>query len=230
MSLKGETALVTGGSRGIGKACALALAAEGASLALVARGERELEEAAAQVRAAGVRALAIPGDVGDEAFAARAFEAAEKELGPVSVLVNNAGIVERANVADTSLASWERVLRVNLTGSFLFAREAVRRMAPRGKGRLVFVSSISATLGSAGMSAYCASKWGVHGLVKSLAEELRCTGVLAFGVSPGSTDTEMLKGSGFDPDMQPEDVARVVRFLAAEAPAAMQGSIVQVFG
>jgi NAD(P)-dependent dehydrogenase (short-subunit alcohol dehydrogenase family) len=228
--LKGETALVTGGSRGIGKACAVALAAEGASLALVARGEKELEEAAAQLRGAGARALAIPGDVGDEAFAARAFETAERELGPVSVLVNDAGIVEMATVAQMSLEAWDRVLRVNLTGSFLFAREAVRRMVPRGKGRLVFVSSISATLGTPRLSAYCASKWGVHGLVKSLAEELRCTGVLALGVAPGSTDTEMLRRSGFEPDMQPEDVARVVRFLAAEAPAAMQGSIVQVFG
>ncbi len=230
MLMKGETALVTGASKGIGRACALSLAAEGASLALIARGEKDLEEAAAAIRGVGARALALSGDVGDEGFAARAFELAERELGPVSVLVNNAGIVELAPVSELSLASWERVLRVNLTGSFLFAREAVRRMSPPQKGRLIFVSSASATLGLPGMSAYCASKWGVHGLVKSLAEELRCSGVLALGVAPGSVDTEMLRRAGFSPDMQPEDVARVVRFLATEAPAAMQGSIVEMFG
>ena len=230
MHLEDETALVTGASKGIGKACALALAAEGAKIALVARGEDELEEAAAEIRKAGVRAVTIAGDVGDEAFAARAYERAERELGAVTVLVNSAGIVEVAPVARLSLEAWERVLRVNLTGSFLFAREAVRHMVPRRKGRLIFLSSISATLGTPGMSAYCASKWGLHGLIKSLAEELRETGVLTFGVAPGSVDTEMLRRSGFPPDMRPDDVAGLVRYLATVAPAAMQGSIVQIFG
>ena len=133
-------------------------------------------------------------------------------------------------MAELSAQAWDRTLGVNLKGAFLFAREAVRRQVPRKKGRLVFVSSISATLGTPRLAAYCASKWGLHGLIKSMAEELRGTGVVAMGVAPGSVDTEMLKRSGFAPAMQPEDVAAVVRFLATEAPAAMQGSIVQVFG
>lgn len=230
MRLRGQTVLVTGGSRGIGRACARALAEEGAAVALVARGADELEAVARALRERGGRALAVPGDVCAEGFAAEAFARAERDLGPVSVLVNNAGVVEVAPVADLSSEAWERTLEINLTAPFLFAREAVRRMVPRRQGRIVFVTSISGTLGTPRLSAYCASKWGEHGLVKSLAEELRGSGVLALGVAPGSVDTEMLRKSGFPPAMQPEDVATVVRFLASEAPPSMQGSIVEMFG
>jgi NAD(P)-dependent dehydrogenase (short-subunit alcohol dehydrogenase family) len=230
MRLEGEVAIVTGASRGIGRACALELAAAGARVCLVARSAEGLEQTAAAVRGAGGTALALPGDVSDEGFAVRCFEAAEAGLGPVGVLVNNAGVVEVAPVVELSAQSFDRTLGVNLRGPFLFAREAARRMLPRGRGRIVFVSSISATLGTPGLSAYCASKWGVHGFVKSLAEELRGSGVLALGVAPGSVDTDMLRISGFPPQMRPEDVAVVVRFLAGEAPAAMQGSIVEMFG
>jgi 3-oxoacyl-[acyl-carrier protein] reductase len=228
--LAGKTALVTGASKGIGRAVALSLAGEGARVALMARGEAGLQEVAEQIRRGGGQALSIVADVVGEDAAARAFAAAERELGPVSVLVNNAGIVEIAPVAELSAEAWDRTLEVNLKAPFLFAREAVRRMVPRGGGRIVFVSSISATLGTPKLSAYCASKWGVHGLIKSLAEELRGTGVLALGVAPGSVDTEMLRKSGFPAAMQPEDVATVVRFLCCEAPVAMQGSVVEMFG
>ena len=230
MLLTGQAALVTGASRGIGRACALRLAAEGAGVALVARGEAELEAVARQIRAGGGRAIALAGDVAEETMAARAFEAAERELGVVSVLVNDAATLELGSVGELSTASFDRTLAVNLRGSFLFASEAVRRMVPRRQGRIVFVSSISSTLGTPRASAYNASKWALNGLVKSLAEELKRTGVLALGVSPGSVDTAMLAQSGFPAAMQPEDVATVVRFLATEAPAAMQGSIVEMFG
>lgn len=230
MGLAGRVALVTGGSRGIGRACALALAEAGASVAVVARGAPGLARVVAELTERGAKALAIQGDVAEDGFAAQAFARCERELGPVSVLVNNAGLLELAPVAEMTVEAWDRTLGANLRGPFLFAREAVRRMVPRGEGRLVFVTSISATLGTPRLSAYCASKWGTHGLVKSLAEELRGTGVLVTGVAPGSVDTEMLKLSGFPPAMQPEDVAQVVAFLAAGAPAAMQGSIVEMFG
>ncbi|MBI5544049.1 MAG: SDR family oxidoreductase [Deltaproteobacteria bacterium] len=228
--MSGEVALVTGASRGIGLACARALLREGARLALVARDVIELGAAAAQLRQEGAAVLALAGDVSDESFVATAFEQAEQELGPVAVVVNNAGVLEIAPVAELTSEAWDRTLDVNLKGAFLCAREAVRRMVPRGKGRVVFVSSISATLGTSRLAAYCASKWGMHGLIKSLAEELRGTGVIALGVAPGSVDTAMLARSGFPPAMQPEDVAVVVRFLSTDAPAAMQGSIVEIFG
>jgi 3-oxoacyl-[acyl-carrier protein] reductase len=230
MKLAGKAALVTGASRGIGRACASALAREGARLCLVARDAVALSQAAEEVRALGATVLALDGDVSDEAFAAMAVGETEERLGPLSVLVNNAGIIEVARVTELPTAAWDRVLDVNLKGAFLFSREAVRRMVPRHAGRLIAVTSISATEGTPRLSAYCASKWGLSGLIKTLAAELQGTGVVSMGVAPGSVDTDMLRRSGFSPDMSADDIAVVVRFLATEAPAAMQGSIVEVFG
>ena len=122
------------------------------------------------------------------------------------------------------------MIDVNLKGTFLVTRAFLPRMLDRGRGRFVAIASISATLGSARQSAYCASKGGMVGFMKALAEELRGTGLQAMCVLPGSVDTEMLKGSGFAPAMQPEDVARTVAFLALDAPDAMNASSVEVFG
>jgi 3-oxoacyl-[acyl-carrier protein] reductase len=228
--LSGKTAIITGASRGIGRACALALAKEGARLGLIARNGGELASVAAEANGLGGQALCLAGDVAVPAFAEQAFGEVEEKLGPVDVLVNNAGVIAVASVAETRPEQWDEVLAVNLRGAFLFAREAVRRMVPRRSGRVISISSISGCVGTAGLSAYCASKWGLNGLIKTLAEELRGTGVLSMGVAPGSVDTEMLRMSGFEPDMQPEEIATVVRFLACEAPPGMQGSVVEVFG
>ncbi len=225
-----EVALITGASRGIGRAAALALLPEVERFALVAQGEQGLEQVARELSSRGARVRVLAGDVSDEAFAARAFEEAERALGPVGILVNNAATLAVVPVAESSLQSWERQFDVNLKGAFLFSREAVRRMVPRRAGRIVGISSISATLGTPGLAAYCATKWGLNGLIKALAEELRGTGVLSLGVAPGSVDTELLRRTRFEPDMAPEDVARVIRFLALDAPSAMQGSIVEIFG
>ena len=153
-----------------------------------------------------------------------------RALGSVDVLVNNAGMALRRPLAGTEDKDFERVLAVNLAGPFYLARRLLPAMVAQGFGRLVNVSSISGTLGTAGMTAYCASKWGLNGLTRALAEEVRGQGVLVAAVLPGSTDTEMLEGSGFTPRMTPEEVAKVVRFLCAEAPLAMSGSLVEVFG
>lgn len=230
MRLKGQVALVTGASRGIGRAIAKALVEEGASAMLLADCEGPLEEARRELAQAGGQVEALIGDVADEDFVARAFREAEQHLGPLDVLVNNAGILEVAPVSELTRAQFDRTLEVNLVGAFLCAREAVRRMVPRGRGRIVSITSISATLGTPRLSAYCASKWGLQGFVKSLAEELRGTGVLSMGVAPGSVDTEMLRRAGFEAAMRPEDVAVAVRFLASEAPPAMQGTVLEMFG
>jgi 3-oxoacyl-[acyl-carrier protein] reductase len=122
------------------------------------------------------------------------------------------------------------VLGVNLKGTFLVTRALLPAMVPAKRGRIVAVSSISATLGTATQSAYCAAKWGIVGFMKSLAEELRGTGLQALTVLPGSVDTAMLKGSGFAPQMSAEEVAKVVTYAALDAPDAMNGSSVEVFG
>jgi 3-oxoacyl-[acyl-carrier protein] reductase len=160
----------------------------------------------------------------------RAAEKVVGELGVPQIVVNNAGVVRRAHVQTMVEEDWDHVIAVNLKGTFLVTRALLPAMLPAKKGRFVAVSSISATLGTATQSAYCAAKWGIVGFMKSLAEELRGTGLQALTVLPGSVDTEMLKGSGFAPQMSPAEVAKVVTFAAIDAPDAMNGSSVEVFG
>jgi 3-oxoacyl-[acyl-carrier protein] reductase len=223
-------AVVTGGGRGIGRAIAVALAKRGCDVALLGRTAETLASAAEEVVAAGRRALVVPCDVSKAADVEAARAAVLRDLGAPDVLVPNAGVVRRAPVHAMSEADWDEVLDVNLKGTFLVVREFLPEMLARGSGRVVAMGSISSTLGTATQSAYCAAKWGTVGFVKSLAEELRGKGLQAMCVMPGSVDTDMLRGSGFEPAMQPEDVARAVTFLALDAPAAMNGSCVEVFG
>jgi NAD(P)-dependent dehydrogenase (short-subunit alcohol dehydrogenase family) len=228
--LAGKVALVTGGSRGIGRAIARALAEEGAAVAVLSTRLDGAAPVAEALRASGARAHAVAADVASPEALDAALLEVRRALGSVDVLVNNAGMALRRPLAGTEDKDFERVLAVNLAGPFYLARRLLPAMVVQGWGRLVNVSSISGTLGTAGMAAYCASKWGLNGLTRALAEEVRGQGVLVAAVLPGSTDTEMLEGSGFTPRMTPEEVAKVVRFLCAEAPLAMSGSLVEVFG
>lgn len=220
------TAIVTGGGRGIGEAVARALTARGVRVTVFARTAAEVE----RVAAAGGAALAVAGDVSSEADVARLVAAHEARLGPCELLVNVAGVLVRGPVDALAPARWRECLEVNLTGAFLCTRAVVPGMKARGRGRVVSVASISATLGTAEASAYNASKWGLVGFVKSVAEELRPHGVQAVAVSPGSTDTAMLKQTPFAPAMTPADVARVVVFAALDAPDAVTGANLEVFG
>ncbi|HEX9051500.1 MAG TPA: SDR family oxidoreductase [Anaeromyxobacter sp.] len=220
------TAIVTGGGRGIGAAIARALTARGLRVTVFARTAAELE----RVVADGGAALAVAGDVRREEDVARLVATHEARLGPVDVLVNDAGVVARGLAEALSPAAFREVLDVNLVGPFLCARAVIPGMKARRCGRIVNVASVSATIGTVGGSAYNASKAGVLGLTRCLAEELREHGVQCVAVSPGSTDTEMLKQTPFEPEMTPEDVARVVVFAALDAPAAITGSNVEVHG
>jgi NAD(P)-dependent dehydrogenase (short-subunit alcohol dehydrogenase family) len=206
-------ALVTGASRGIGLAIAEALIADGIQVAVCA------SRSVPQVHGAVVARRC---DVSDESQVHSLFAAA----GRCDCVVLNAGVLERGPIEQFTAAQWDRVLAVNLRGAFLCAREAFRT----GATRIVAVGSISGTLGTPEAAAYNASKWGLTGFIKSLAEEGRGCGIFCASVLPGSVDTDMLKQTPFAPQMQPGDVARVVRFLAAEAPFAMTGSAVEVFG
>jgi 3-oxoacyl-[acyl-carrier protein] reductase len=223
-------AVVTGAGRGIGRAVAIALARRGADVALLARTLEQLEEVAVHVRAEGQKAMALPCDVASANEVAHAAERVLGELGPPGVVVANAGVVARALVTEMDEANWDHVNAVNLKGTFLTARAFLPPMVERKRGRFVAMGSISSTLGTARQSAYCASKWGVVGLVKSLAEELRGSGVQAMVVLPGGVDTDMLKASGFPALMSADDVAKVVTFAALDAPDAMNGSAIEMFG
>jgi NAD(P)-dependent dehydrogenase (short-subunit alcohol dehydrogenase family) len=224
--LDGRTAIVTGGGRGIGAAVARELTRRGARVTVFARTAAELDE----VVGSGGAALAVAGDVAAEADVVRLRAAHERVLGPCDVLVHAAGILVRGRVELLDPSAWRLVLDVNLTGAFLLARAVLPGMRTRGRGRILAVASISAHVGTAEGSAYNASKWGLIGFAKSLAEEVRGSGVQVMTVSPGGVDTRMLAQTPFPPAMEADDVARVVGWCAAEAPDAMNGSDVEVFG
>lgn len=226
MKLDGAGAIVTGGGRGIGAAAARALTAAGARVTVFARTAAELD----RVVRAGAAAHAVAGDVAREADVARLFQEHGRAVGDCDVLVNGAGILERAPAEGFSAELFRRVLDVNLVGAFLCARAAIPAMKGRRRGRIVNLASISSTLGTAEASAYNASKWGLVGLTKCLAEELRPFAVQCLAVSPGSVDTEMLKKTPFEPAMTADEVARVITWCAGEAPDAMTGANVEVFG
>jgi NAD(P)-dependent dehydrogenase (short-subunit alcohol dehydrogenase family) len=228
----GEVAVVTGASRGIGRAVAGALAAEGAAVVAAARTEQALEELAAAGAGAGsikpVRCdVAVPADVD------RAFEAAAG-LGGCSILVAAAGVLVHAGVEATSDDDWSRTIGVNLTGAFLCSRAAFRQMRGRGGGRIVLVSSLSgvyATEKFPGLLAYNASKHGVVGLMEGLAVEGRDHAISAIALSPGAVDTELLRAANPDlrAGLQPEDVARLVADLLDGPIVAMSGANVPLF-
>jgi len=220
VTLQGKVCVVTGASRGIGRACAEVLGAAGARVAVCA--SRTVPDVPAGV-------FSQKCDVSNAADVAKFFRDLEQKLGPPDVVVLNAGVLERGPIEEFTEAQWDRVLGVNLKGAFLCARAAWPALR-RTRGRVVAVGSISGTLGTPRAAAYNASKWGLTGFVKSLAEEGREQGVFCAVVLPGSVDTEMLKKTPFPPQIEPREVAQVVRFLAGEAPFAMTGSAVEVFG
>jgi NAD(P)-dependent dehydrogenase (short-subunit alcohol dehydrogenase family) len=215
--MTGKIAVVTGASRGIGRATAALLVGAGARVAGCARHAAE-----------GILAC----DVGRPDEVARFADQILRDLGPPDLLVNNAGVVARGRLDETSVESWDAVLGANLKGTFLVTRAFLPAMRARRAGRIVNVASISGRQGTAGLTAYCAAKHGVVGLTRALAEELRGDGIAVNAVCPGSVDTEMLRIGmpGAEPKMSPEDVANVVIYLAAYAPAALTGSCVDVFG
>jgi 3-oxoacyl-[acyl-carrier protein] reductase len=215
--LRGRVAVVTGASRGIGRAIAEALARQGAIVAGCAL------HAAPGVDACDVRRAA---DV--ERFAREV----ERRLGVPHILVNNAGTVARAPIEALEEAAWDDVVDANLKGTFLVTRAFLPGMRARGGGRIINIASISGRLGTAGLTAYCAAKHGAVGLTRALAEELRPDGIPVNAVCPGSVDTDMLKIGmpGASARMSAEDVAGVVVYLATDAPAALTGACVDVFG
>jgi 3-oxoacyl-[acyl-carrier protein] reductase len=232
MEFDPKVAIVTGASRGIGRATAIALASHGTKIALAARSRKPLAAVEKEIRDQAGVAIAIETDVADAGSVAAMVERTSRELGPIDLLVNNAGTVARSAIVDTDESTWDEVLAINLKGAFLCTKAVLPEMIRLGRGRIVNVSSISGKIGSPLLSAYCASKWGLIGLSKTTAEEVRDHGVHVFAVCPGSVDTEMLSVGrpGAEPDMSPEDVMNVIVYLAIYAPRAMTGSAIDVFG
>ena len=228
-ALSGRTALVTGGSSGLGRATAVALAAAGADVAVLARAGDELQQTAEQVRAAGRRASAVVVDLADAEEVARAAERVRAELGAVDVLVNAAGTDVPVRVAELDVAGWDRVLAVNLRASFLLSRAVWPDLCERGGGTIVNVSSVAGRRGWANASAYCAAKFGLTGLTQALAAEGKPHGIRACVLYPGAMDTRWgawspqeraAEAEPADPTqaLPAEQVAELITWIAAAPP------------
>ena len=235
-------AFITGASRGIGKACAHALANAGARVVLAARNLEKLEETAAEVRAAGAEALVVELDLASNPSIKEAFAKAAKEFGRVDILVNNAGITKDGLALRMKQEDWDAVLQTNLSGSFFAIQQVLQGMMRERWGRIINITSVVGESGNAGQANYCASKAGLIGLTKSLAQEMGSRGVTVNAVAPGFVETDMtgvlaqelkdkllaripLRRFG-----RPEDVAAAVRFLASEEAGYITGQVLGVNG
>ena len=230
----GEVALVTGGGRGIGRATAELLADRGARVAICGRTSSELNEVRDSIQLGGGVAAAITMDVEDEASVERAIAEASAELGPISMLVNNAGVALLKPALETTVAEWDHMFSVNVRGSFLCARAVIPGMRSRGGGVIVNVASIWATRGGPNRAPYIASKHAVVGLTRALAEEFKEDQIRVIGVNPGPVDTSMTRAMAATADrtgwMEPEDIAQIVVFLCGPYGGVMTGSVIDAFG
>ncbi len=222
--------VLTGSSRGIGRATALELGRLGAKLALVGRASSAQVETLRLLESAAIGHRFYPADLEDPSQIAAAAESLLDHDGVPDAVVNNAAVIERVAVARMSQKAWDRQQAINLRAPFLLVRALLPSMLKEGHGRFVQVASVAATVGTANASAYCASKWGLVGFTKSLAEELADSGLSAVAILPGSVDTDMLQGSGFVPRMTAGDVAITIAHYALFAPIAHNGASIEMFG
>ena len=239
--LAGQTALVTGASRGIGRAVALELAGAGATVAVnYASSSGAAEEVVAQISAAGGSAYALKADVSQEDQVEQLMAAVLERSGSLDVLVNNAGITRDGLLMRMKTEDWQAVLELNLSGVFLCTRAITRTMLKQKRGRIINITSVVGLMGNAGQANYAAAKAGVIGLTRSTARELASRGITVNAVAPGFIATDMTKDLKADELLnaiplgrygQPEEVAGAVRFLAADPAAAyITGQVLQVDG
>src|SRR5580693_2732047 len=234
-TLQGRTALVTGASQGIGRACAVALAAAGARVALAARNESKLNEVAAEIATAGGTAAVFTLDIASEESIKACAKAAIAHYGSIEILVNNAGITRDTLALRMKRADWDDVIHTNLTGTFLITQALLSPMLKARWGRIINISSVVGETGQAGQANYAASKAGLIGLTKSLARELASRNITANAVAPGYIETAMtavldekqkaammqfipLGRAGTD-----QDIANAVAFLASEKASYITG-------
>ena len=196
MRLKGQTAIVTGGGRGIGRAICLALAREGADIVIVARTEKEIRETARMVEKEGRRALAVRTDIRKEEEVINMVSKAINAFGRIDILVNNAGVAYRKYIVDTSTEEYDEIMDTNVKGMFFCTKYALPHLLKRGEGRIVNISSGAGKHGIPKLSIYCASKFAVIGFTESLAYETG-GGVQVYAVCPASVDTGMYHSTAF---------------------------------
>ncbi|HEX6465686.1 MAG TPA: 3-oxoacyl-[acyl-carrier-protein] reductase [Terriglobales bacterium] len=241
-SLSGRVALVTGASQGIGRACALALAMDGASVALAARNEEKLKQVAAEISAAGGQAELFRMDVSNEDDIKAACKQAIAKFGKIDILINNAGITRDQLVMRMKRPDWDEVIQTNLTGPYLCIQQVIGSMLKQRWGRIVNITSIFGQMGQTGQANYSASKAGLIGLTMSMAREVASRSITVNAVAPGWIETAMTESLSADlreqvTKMVPlgragtdKEVAHAVRFLASEEASYITGHVLKVNG
>jgi len=237
-----RTAFITGASRGIGRACAQALAAAGARVALAARNVEQLEGLATELRSAGREAFVAPLDLADPESIKEAICKTSKDFGPVTILVNNAGVTKDGLALRMKKNDWDAVIATNLTGAFLVIQQVLQGMMRERWGRIINISSVVGEMGNAGQANYVASKAGLIGLTKSIAQEMGSRNITVNAVAPGYIETDMTQALSAELKEKmlaniplkrigrPEDVAAAVRFLASEEAGYITGHVLDVNG
>ncbi|MGH8060089.1 MAG: 3-oxoacyl-[acyl-carrier-protein] reductase [Candidatus Entotheonellia bacterium] len=243
VELSGEVAVVTGGSRGLGRAIAQQLARMGACVVVnYVSNEAAAQETLTAIRAAGGEGKMMRFDVGDGEATTKAFQSILDEFGRIDILVNNAGVVHDSLLVRMKDDDWERVLHINLTGMFHCSRAAIRPMLRQRNGRIVNVTSVIGIIGNPGQTNYAAAKAGAIGLTKALAREVASRGITVNAVAPGFIETEMTQGLSADTRAEvlrqiplarwgmPQDVADCVGFLVSRRASYITGQVIQVNG
>lgn len=243
MDLANKVALVTGGSRGIGKEIALELARNGADIGITyVSNEEKAKEVVDEIRSLGVKAIAIKADVSKEEEVQEMIKTLEEELGPVDILVNNAGVTKDNLLIRMKEAEWDEVMNVNLKGTFLCTKAVARSMMKKRYGKIINITSVVGITGNIGQGNYSASKAGVIGFTKSMARELASRGIRVNAVAPGFIQTDMtdvlkedikdamLKSIPLGNFGKPEDIANAVVFLASSKSDYITGQVINVNG
>jgi 3-oxoacyl-[acyl-carrier protein] reductase len=237
-----RTAFITGASRGIGRACAMALSDAGARVAVAARNADQLEELASQIRSEQREAFPIAVDITSADSIKEALAKTAKDFGPISILVNNAGITKDGLAMRMKKDDWDSVIATNLTGSFLAIQQVLPAMMRERWGRIINISSVVGESGNPGQANYVASKAGLIGLTKAIAQEMASRNITVNAVAPGYIETDMTHGLSDELKNKmldhiplkrigrPEDVAAAVRFLASEEASYITGHVLDVNG
>jgi 3-oxoacyl-[acyl-carrier protein] reductase len=237
-----RTALVTGASRGIGKACALMLASAGHRVVLASRTVTAMEELANQIRSTGGEAFVIEVDLASQESIAAGLGRAAKEFGRIDILINNGGITKDGLAMRMKPADWDIVLQINLSGAFYAIQQVMPAMMRERWGRIVNISSVVGEMGNPGQANYVASKAGLIGLTKSLAREVGSRGITVNAVAPGFIETDMTHGLSAELKQKmleqtplgrigtPDDIASAVKFLVGEEAGFITGHVLNVNG
>ena len=234
MRLKGKVAFITGAGRGIGRSIAIALARDGANVAVTGRTKERRDQVVQEIVAAGGDARAFVLDVTKDEEVVIAVQEVLETWGQIDVLVNSAGIIQyHTPVWETTIKDWDTMMEINLRGTFLCCHAVVPHMVDRGEGKIINIASSSARMADDDLGPYTASKWAVAGYTTSLAKSVRPHGIRVNGLNPGWVDTDMsreLEPAG-DPDWStPEEIANAALYLATDAPRDMTGQFIDIFG